>query len=562
MIRRLSVPLLILTTAIAVGQNIPNFTLTSVPNVGLHPVAINDLGHTLGRTTINYLGHGYFWSPETGLVEIPLLPGTVSLYPKGMNNHDQVVRTCLTPTNVQVPFLWSPSTGIAAIEAPAHPNGFGAVGIDDTGHISGNFLNGGTWVLRDSGWAPIPEIDFVFYMSPGGIVCGRVGPASHIVVWKEGVVRRVYPATGYNVAYPTSINDCDQTVGYMTGGPIPDYYPALFHDTIRGTLALGRFDFPQYQNAQLTDINSSGFAVGSEYRTSYGRHEPHAFTTSTGYTSLVPNMGSILLISPYVSVNSWSQILLSTTTGSAIATPIPGPAPTISSITPASVEAGNGDLMLRIDGSNFSAISSGRLDDANALTTVTSQGVLMLLVDGSALKHAGTHSIRVQDGRQLSNEVQLTVLPILRHPVSLTLNQGTIINGGLASVIASDDQYLEGGYSWIGPRGEPNFGVDVRMSSLPVDVEQVDVSAEVSSVAGSSTVKLDGFDTISGQWVLLGSDVVGGQDVVLTASVSQNASRFVSQAGEMNVRISFFAGPDSGRSARGRIDCIEATVFP
>ena len=100
--------------------------------------AINERGSVVGF--INAAPwvalHAYFWSIETGMVEIPALgPGTI--HPASINNKDEVVGT--TPKGrVSRGFLWDPRSGTRELAPLVEAGESFAVGINEQGWIAGN----------------------------------------------------------------------------------------------------------------------------------------------------------------------------------------------------------------------------------------------------------------------------------------------------------------------------------------------------------------------------------------------------------------------------------------
>lgn len=88
------------------------------------------------------------------------------------------------------------------------------------------------------------------------------------------------------------------------------------------------------------------------------------------------------------------------------------PPPVITSLTPASVVAGTGDLTLTVTGSNFDPTATFRWGGVTRPTTYVSASELRVAISAADVSFPGTVDVRVTRGSQSSPNVPFTVSPI------------------------------------------------------------------------------------------------------------------------------------------------------
>lgn len=121
-------------------------------------------------------------------------------------------------------------------------------------------------------------------------------------------------------------------------------------------------------------------------------------------------------------------------------------------------------------------------------------------------------------------------------PTSLTVTRGSIISGGLSSLLESDDQDLALG-----------IGRTLAASQAPIEIQvggtvdadgasflqfKIEGSATIAQIR--QTVQL--FDYQAGQWVTVDSRQIGTTDGIVTTNRNDNPTRFL-QGGQLRVRL-------------------------
>jgi hypothetical protein len=93
-------------------------------------------------------------------------------------------------------------------------------------------------------------------------------------------------------------------------------------------------------------------------------------------------------------------------------TPDPGTTntPSISALSPASVQAGSGAFTLTVNGSNFDSLASVRWNDVVRATTYVSANQLTAQISAADVQSPGTASVKVVNySGQISNTVTFTI---------------------------------------------------------------------------------------------------------------------------------------------------------
>lgn len=101
------------------------------------PYAINDNGEMVGR--LFQSGHAFYWSKNTGLMDLGALPGDSHSEAVGINNHSQVVGTSSSQAEC-VPFIWTPMGGMKPL--PPMKGRWVSAAINDAGQVLVNHLWG------------------------------------------------------------------------------------------------------------------------------------------------------------------------------------------------------------------------------------------------------------------------------------------------------------------------------------------------------------------------------------------------------------------------------------
>ncbi len=139
--------------AAALGAAVPpasgqcHYTWTVVlnpnPNEGLSPVAINNHGHVAGDIfTFAEERRGFFWSPETGLVRIPMPTGFNDMLVSDLNDLGHVLGTISSSTLLTYRgFIWD-GADFTFIDMPPWANQLFAYGLNNEDQVVGVVLNG------------------------------------------------------------------------------------------------------------------------------------------------------------------------------------------------------------------------------------------------------------------------------------------------------------------------------------------------------------------------------------------------------------------------------------
>jgi probable HAF family extracellular repeat protein len=109
-----------------------------------YPMAMNDKGHVVGAL-LNYpplTYSGFFWSAETGTIDIGASMGQSIQWAYAVNNHDQVA-VAIDGTDSA---LWSPTSGTVKIPGMSVP-----LGINDAGMVAGRNDQGNAVIWSASG---------------------------------------------------------------------------------------------------------------------------------------------------------------------------------------------------------------------------------------------------------------------------------------------------------------------------------------------------------------------------------------------------------------------------
>lgn len=81
--------------------------------------------------------HGFIWTANAGLEEIPLPPGALAMVPRGVNNSGQVVGEVIYGSSRWRAFVWSKRDGLVDIGLLAQTSSSRASGISEDGIITG-----------------------------------------------------------------------------------------------------------------------------------------------------------------------------------------------------------------------------------------------------------------------------------------------------------------------------------------------------------------------------------------------------------------------------------------
>jgi probable HAF family extracellular repeat protein len=171
------------------------------------PYAINENGEMVGR--LDPIGHAFYWSRTTGLIDLATLPGHVYSEAVAINNHNQVVGTSTSVTE-SVPFIWTPPSGMKAL-APLKGRWTSAA-INDAGQVLVNhyFGRGRTEAKL---LTPFMHVELVSSSNPSKVgeavtftatVNSVQGPANGLLIFKVDKQRHEASLTGGQASFTTS----------------------------------------------------------------------------------------------------------------------------------------------------------------------------------------------------------------------------------------------------------------------------------------------------------------------------------------------------------------------
>ena len=94
------------------------------------PYSLNDNGEMVGR--VDPVGHAFYWTKNTGLLDLGTLPGHSYSEAVGINSQGQVVGTSTSPTEC-VPFIWTATGGMKPL--PPMSGTWHSAAINDAGQV-------------------------------------------------------------------------------------------------------------------------------------------------------------------------------------------------------------------------------------------------------------------------------------------------------------------------------------------------------------------------------------------------------------------------------------------
>ena len=325
------------------------YSVTEIPRGSFAALAgrdLNDAGHvvgaggTTGSPGLN--GVGFFWSPETGMVEVGARGSTI---PMALNNHDTVVGMVNTPTG-NLPFTWNPQD--RTVRQLDSPNGSGVVDaydVNDAGQlivktfsINSTFNSVGAVRDPDGTYRTLPAL------RPGDAIPRAINAGGDVVglslfqgftgdraaYWPaQGGIRRLIDPAGLRSSEALAVNACGEAAGTGTatdGGRRALFWPASGSGLDLGTLAGADEAFTE-------DLNNLGEVVGdSGLRSASASRRAFVWTAADGMldlNTLLDPSGPDWTLRSATSVNNRGQILatgvLNGQPALALLTPVPEP---------------------------------------------------------------------------------------------------------------------------------------------------------------------------------------------------------------------------------------------
>ncbi len=296
-------------TASPASSVIGPFTKVSLGTLGVYSDArhVNDRGHVAGYNIFppDYVPRAFFWSPETGMVDIGTLPGATNSNAVGMNNAGQVVgltEDYSDPSNpVFRAFSWTLAGGI--VELPTLGGSSIAHAVNDAGQIVGQSAvpgEGSHAVM----WTPAGDIidlggnnSYATAVNATGQVIGE-SPYGRGFFWTESDGMIDIGSFGGGFTLAIALNDSGQVVGQSV--TMNGEWHAFSWTQSGGMVDLGTFG--GFYSEALS-VNGSGQVVGSSSLPLDEDRHAFIWTQETGMVDL--GAGSYLAID----INTAGQVV-------------------------------------------------------------------------------------------------------------------------------------------------------------------------------------------------------------------------------------------------------------
>ena len=184
--------------------------------------SLNDAGHAAGWGTYSGGGtHPYFWSPETGRLDLGTLPGDTTAQAVAMNNLDQIAGESYVSPGERHPFIWTKDGGMVPLPLlPGGRNNASVKAINDKGQILGlGYPSATSWAVCDVLWqsdGTITDLGHIYAVdlnNKGQIITSGI-PA--LVIDPDGETSELAPLPGTTRAVPVDINNHGSVLGYCT----------------------------------------------------------------------------------------------------------------------------------------------------------------------------------------------------------------------------------------------------------------------------------------------------------------------------------------------------------
>jgi probable HAF family extracellular repeat protein len=243
-------------------------------------VAMNATGQVVGTSvTPSEETHAFFWSAAGGMVDLGTLGSNFS-QPKAINNSGQVIGRSNTALHQEHAFFWSADRGM--VDLSLGPNYSTAGAINASGQVAGwattpsGYQRAFLWSAADGTMLDLGDLGgssaYATALNDAGQVVGEAPKGdgtNHAFIWSSGtgMVDLGAPAGGYS--YAMAINANGQVIGGISSGSGAFFWSA---DT-------DMLEIPHLGSGYSTPvaINDAGQVLGYS-ATSAG--EPHAFLWS------------------------------------------------------------------------------------------------------------------------------------------------------------------------------------------------------------------------------------------------------------------------------------------
>jgi len=251
--------------------------------------------------------------------------------------------------------------------------------------------------------------------------------SSYILYIEDNLINPPMVAFAINepVAYQ---GECIIDLFQMPGDLVPgDRYRLRFRVT--GTYPVQLTGYVDRYNGQSWDLFASGSATHDNST------QPHPFYCDPGYMPPpIMTAGSIGFSKWWTETQVYDNFYWVDLSGSAGA----NPAPTLSSITPSSVEAEGADFLMTVNGSGFVPSSAVQIDGVNRTTSFISNTQIQATITAADIATDGTAAITIYTpapggGTSVAQTLTITPAGVSPVPVVSSLSPDTAIagNGGI-----------------------------------------------------------------------------------------------------------------------------------
>lgn len=158
-------------------------------------------------------------------------------------------------------------------------------------------------------------------------------------------------------------------------------------------------------------------------------------------------------------------------------------------------------------------------------------------------------------------KVQSDTVPVGFGPTAIERLVGSSGSGSLAEILQSDNQYVQGGFSWVIARDSPNLVWAVEAVAPTTTVSSLDLIIEGKASLAGLQQQVQLRNVQSGLWETVDISTTSTVDTTRTISVS-NAARFAAPGGIVSARLNFRPGGQAGRVITVSLDYLRFRAYP